>query len=299
MRVLYVASNPDQQATLLLEHEITELQRTAAGLSAGAVEFIFLPSLPFEDLPAQISKYKPDIVHISAHGDDGARQLIGRVSMAIGTTAPITNRAASKAAANFYIRLLEGKSVNTAFETCKMIMKGLNSVDIDAVLFSHPRCDPSKQFMHVATRLAARFWKDKSKAAGSGDYKVEIGLVGVPRNTTQVVFFTDDETFIAEKKDTLEIDLCAVARTTAIRGEIWLGYDWETYGDFRLFACGITAGGEHYSVAGSLCNALETYYISHKKSVSREDTRNPINRAIADLRSQDGGSGAHPIGGRL
>jgi hypothetical protein len=130
---------------------------------------------------------------------------------------------------------------------------------VSSELFCEPGCDPQLQTLHVSTRVAARFWKD---SPGGANCRVELGAIGCPRNTTQVIFFTDDESFI-EDEDELDDNLCSVVRSTVVRGEAWVGDWWDTYGDFRIFVCGITAGGDHYSASGMLCVALETYYISH------------------------------------
>jgi hypothetical protein len=295
MKVLYVASNPVDASSLNLEREITEFQRKAVATSGEPVQFVFLPNLPFEDLPTQISKNKPDVLHISAHGDEEslslahegrgrvrltsemlctfldvdpvpklvylnscnskalAQELTERVPMAIGTDAPITNRAARQAALTFYIGLLEGKSVLRAYEAGRMIMKGLDQSRVATELFFQPGIEPDKCVLHVATRIIARFYQDRVRIKGR-DYEVQMGISGCPRSTVQVVFFTSDQT---RRKTS-----CTVVRTTPVRGEIWTDQAWKTHGNFRLFACGVTAGGEHFSLSQDLCSALEQHYVS-------------------------------------
>jgi len=331
MRVLYIASNPDELGNLRLEREITEFQRDAVASSGEPVEFLFLPSLPFEEIPSQISKHKPDIVHISAHGENGsleiahggekpvrltseilcafldieplpqlvylnacnsesiAQDLIKKVPMAIGTTAPITNRAARKAAVNFYSRLLDGKSVESAFATGQMIINGLDNNTVTSKLFVQPGVDPKSRIMHVPTRIVARFRDEKMKPRRDDHYEFFLGISGAPRNTIQVVFFTDDETYI-KGDESLEEDLSSIVRTTAVRGEIWLGHHWAAYGDLRVFACGITAAGDHFSVGKSLCEALESYYVSTYGLPGASSLPAYVQRAIGNLRRMDGAS---------
>jgi hypothetical protein len=213
-----------------------------------------------------------------------ARELVKRVPMAIGTTAPITNRAARKAAVAFYTRLLEGKSVQSAFETGRMIMKGLDNAATSSELFCQSGCNAQSQRLHAVTRILARFLNDVPRAKDGVNYKVELGLVGCPRHTKQIIFFTDDESFGE--------DSYSVVRGTVVRGEMWLEDDpWETFGDFRLFACGITAGGDHYSVTGELCTAIKTYYDkSYFSGATKPEFRDRLVAAIAQLRSMDGTS---------
>lgn len=325
MKVLYVASNPIDASNLNLEREITAFRRNAVANSGEAVDFIFLPNLPFEDLPAELSKNKPDILHISAHGmNEGlslahedrervlltaemlcafldidpapklvylnscdskalAKQLTQRVPMAIGFDAPITNRAARQAALTFYIRLLEGQSIKRAYEASRMIMKGLDQNSVSSQLFSQDGVDPARWVLHVPTRIVARFWEDKTRPSGK-NYLVEIGLSGCPRNTSQVVFFTDDDEYI-NSDDALEDDLCSVVRTTPERGDIWIEYEWKTYGNLRLFACGVTAGGDHFSASNDLCSALESYYVETRGVSKIGDLPAFLQNAITSLRN--------------
>ena len=69
MKVLYIASSPQDQGPLLLEREITALQRHAASSVGEPVEFRFLPQLPVEALHQEVCNFQPTIVHISAHGE--------------------------------------------------------------------------------------------------------------------------------------------------------------------------------------------------------------------------------------
>lgn len=225
----------------------------------------------------------PKLVYLnSCDSESLASELIKRVPMAIGTTAPITNRAARQAAVAFYVRVLEGKSVARAFEAGRMIMKGLDQDRVASKLFTQTGVHPDKLTLHLPTRIVARFHKDQIKPKGR-DYSIELGISGCPRNTIQVVFFTDDETFI-EDEDSLEENLCAVARTTPIDGQIWMNQKWETYGDLRIFACGITAGGEHFSASRDLCAALEEHYVSTRGVAAASDLPAYMQGAIATLR---------------
>jgi hypothetical protein len=78
MKILYVGSNPRDEYTLLLEREITELQARFSNSSNSSVSFTFLPGLSIEELPREISRVKPDILHISSHGREAGLWLAGQ-----------------------------------------------------------------------------------------------------------------------------------------------------------------------------------------------------------------------------
>ena len=340
MKVLYIACNPTGAADLMLEREITELQRRAISAAGEPVEFIFFPSLPVEELPLEISKHRPDILHISAHGDknilalansDGAeviltaeiliqfiskdyppllvyinacnsdkiaQSLISKVPMAIGTTAPITNRTAKSSALLFYDRLLAGGTVEEAFKSGQAMIEALQNSEATSVLLTNGNLDPSKERLYQVPRLVAKFAENKFKANRSGDYEIETGVIGCHKNTIQLVFFTDDETFIDEekKKRTKQSDegffasqLCRVLRRTPVRGVLW-SYDSEwTSGDYRLFVSGITASGEVFVVGSTICEALELYYRYYNV-----DLPDAAQQAIIRLRMNDGAELHHP-----
>lgn len=324
MKVLYIASNPDEESSLALRREITEFQRRAVASSGDSAEFIFLPSLPFEDLPTEISRHKPDILHISAHGEQtwlamtqGAKtvhltaeilnafldvnpppklaylnacgsdaiaaELTRKIPLAIGTTAAITNRAARSAAVNFYIGLLEGKSVARAFEVGRMIMRGIGDAAVDSRLFNQDGINPNMMILHQPSRLVASFLDDKFEPNRDGHFRILLGVTGCPRNTVQVVFFTDDETFITTSKR-LEADLCSVIRTVPDNGTIWLDSPRDIYGDCRWFACGISAAGDHFSITSTLWKALEEHYVSILGLANPADLPGYMQNAITELR---------------
>lgn len=75
--LLYVGSNPEGSDTLALDREITEIQRKVErAASAGSSNQIrFFPALAVEELATEIFALKPNVLHISAHGDKQSLQL--------------------------------------------------------------------------------------------------------------------------------------------------------------------------------------------------------------------------------
>jgi len=332
VKVMYVACNPSGESELMLEREITELQRRAINAAGEPVEFLFFPELSVEELPLEISKNRPDILHVSAHGDKGilalansegaevvltgeillhfidkeyspllvylnacnsdkiAQELTVKVSMAIGTTAPITNRAAIASARLFYERLLSGGTVDEAFKSGKYMIEALQSSEATSMLFTNGNVDPSKTRPYQRPRIVARSKNNLFKPDKSDRFKLEWGVIGCHKNTIQLVFFTVDETFIDEKRKDKQTDeaflasqLCRVIRRTPVRGVLWSNEPEWTYGDHKIFASWVTAGGEIFSIESTLCEALELYYRYYNKDIPDQ-----AKQAILQLQKNDG-----------
>jgi hypothetical protein len=332
MRLLYIASNPSDLTSLNLEREITELQRQASEVSAEPISFVFLPGLRFEELPRELNRHRPDVVHLAAHADDeklalaheggGTVEVTARmlgaffsrsrpprlvyvnacdsdgiaddlvkqqgIAAAIGSTAPITNRAARNAALAFYGRILDGESVSDAFETGVQMLEALEGQRASAKLFHRPDIDPKMEVLHRRPRLVASLAKQSYTKPGPGPdtFLIRLGLTGCSPNTTQTVFFTDDETFIDPKRPDDTGDLCFVVRATPVRGTVWASNRnlWEVRGDFRIFASGVTGDGEHFTVSSTLCEALETRQRLSRQSANVGD----LLEALRVLRARDG-----------
>ncbi|WP_246788615.1 CHAT domain-containing protein [Bradyrhizobium sp. CCBAU 53421] len=325
--MLFVASNPSDGVTLNLEREVTELQRRFAEAPGDPVSFTFLPGLRAEDLPAELAKHRPDVLHISAHGSAEqlslsneagkkvalsaealdaflppsypprliylnacdseviARQLTRSVSMAIGTTAPITNRAARAGAVAFYERILSGSSVGQAFQVVKHMIEMLQDQQSSSEIHARAGVDPNKEVLHRVPRLIADF-RGGDPSSTSGEFPISFGMVGCPANTVQIIFFTDEQRFVGEKEN-LESDLCIVARGTPVRSVMWAdeSKSWSVIGDFRVFAVGVTGDGHTFSVASSLGDAIETRYLLGPDKCVPAD----IAAAITALRNEDRG----------
>ena len=325
MKVLFVASNPADAATLNLEREITELQRRFAEAAGEPVTFIFLPNLRVEELPAALSRHRPDILHISAHGANEqlsltneakvavkldastliaflaherpprliylnacdslpiADELAAVVPMTIGISAPITNRAARASAVAFYERILDGARVAEAFSVAKKMVEVMDHQTASASLFARGGANPALEVLHRTPRLVAGLCGELK--AGQKRFNVRFGLIGCPSNTAQVIFFTDDESYVNDE-ESYEEDLCLVVRGYPVRGIIWADAQdkWETYGDFRIFAVGVTGDGLTFSICSMLCDAIELRYRLNGASAIPP----AVAAAVAQLRTEDG-----------
>jgi len=75
MRIVFIASNPKGAADLGLVNEINALQQQLLESARTDVSVVFLPNCTIEDLPQHLAAISPDVIHISAHGEDEALLL--------------------------------------------------------------------------------------------------------------------------------------------------------------------------------------------------------------------------------
>lgn len=305
MKVMYVASNPADASTLNLEREITELQQRFSESSAEPVQLHFSPGIKVEDLPGQLMRRTPDILHLSAHGkrkhlslaneerrttiitapmllaflpqdhlptliylnacdsDSLAEELAETVPLAIGTTAPISNRAARASAVVFYERILAGNSVEHSFTAGQQVLEALEGSRASARLFCKSGIDPSKVILNPVPRIIAKFEDGSTKPDKNGWVWVQLGMKDCPPTTTQVVFFTDDESFIYDDTELADC-LTSVLRGPFFGRKTWMveGNAWPTDTDFRLYAVGVTGDQNRFTATTMLTEALEHHYTS-------------------------------------
>lgn len=335
MRVLYVACNPDEASELAIEREITELQRSAlAGGTTSDVSFLFMPDVSVERLPLELSRYRPDIVHFSAHGTKSglefseqsgenvkltakalkqffnyekpprlvyfnacdsanlARDVLGPVQMAIGTTAPITNKASRESAVLFYDRLLMGMSVHDAFSAGKQMIESLPSkARVTSVLRTLPGVHATSTLFHKVPKIVAWPADNRLRFNKWDCINVEVKLVGSPAGTSQVVFFTDDKRFLFTAPKRQESDaaylarhLCQVVRDTPRGGILETDDSWPAPEDFRIFACGTTGDGQIFTVQTLISDAMSEYAtkVLNWSESRKENELAPILRRLRD-----------------
>jgi hypothetical protein len=328
MRVLYVGSSPNDADDLRLGSEVNELQRRATFNSDEPASFIFLPDMKVEDLPRELSRIRPDVLHISAHGDDESLSLAdekgvrveltaeilasffpasgpprllylnacnshsiakrmvaaGAIRFGVGSSAPITNQAARASAVAFYERLLGGSTLADAYRPCAGMLQALSRSAASMILVSHPSVDAQAEVLHPVPSIVADF-VDGPSPSKDGEYAFRLGILDCPPSTSQVVFFTDDESFV-QSDDTFESDLTWVIRTTPVNGILW-GLDdvsWWAEGDHRLFAACVKAGSGSFVIATTLCEALEKRYL--RSPVGRIPKK--VEMALKSLRQNNG-----------
>jgi hypothetical protein len=238
MRILYIASNPREENSLLLEREITELQSRFANTSSLEVKITFLPDLPVEELPFMINQHKPDILHISAHGTKdglmlGDKEETGKLLKVSALKTFITGeripRLVVLSACNSETLtevLVENVDMAIGFSG-EPSNKG--SRESTRLLYERIMSGQSVSQAHLASNEMLRtidgevcelklhkksgidpraefFFVSPQIVANSqtikrrknGDYSFDLGIIGCPANTHLVIFFTDDDSFINE-----------------------------------------------------------------------------------------------------
>jgi len=322
MKVLYIASNPRDENSLMLERDITDLQSRFASGSSSSVSFAFMPALPVEDLSREVTKMRPDILHISAHGspagltlmtatgpriirpdalnaflsvetglrlvvlnacnsEELARRLTDVVPMAIGVVAEISNAAARESIRLLYERILLGQSVGQAFVACREMVETMDSSAASAVIKAADGVIPEQEFFFVSPKIVARF-ENNAERDKDGDYTIEVGIVGYPPNTHQIVFFVDDANFATDEDD-LADSMCKVIRRTGETGVIWAESAWTKHSDFRVFVAGVTADGEQFTAASFASEAIK-YFVKFENKNSGALLETQVADAVKALR---------------
>lgn len=323
MKIMYVGCNPAGADDLLMDSEVTQLARLFRSTTGEPVDFLPHPRLPIEELPLVIAHETPDILHIAAHAADGkllfanavgskvelnadglaiylkvhtpprlvylnacnshsiAKAISSVVEISIGTTSAISNRTARAAAILFYDRILSGASVQEAFEAGRVTMATMQSEKLTSEIFAMSGVQTHQIRLYRLPCLVARFTDDKCKPNKKQQYYIEFGIAGCPSNTSQVVFFSD------ETSEMDICDICDVVRGTPVNNMFWNEESDDTvFGDFRAFATGTTTAGSSFTVASTVCNALETYY--RLQGIERAQIPERARRAIEILRSKNG-----------
>lgn len=322
MKLMYVACNPRLAPDLDFELEVTQLQRLINRTKGEMPQLLSYPRLYIDEFLAVLNEQKPDILHISAHGEHNqlalantqgtpsrltgkrlckylniekppklvylsacnsraiAEEVSSVVRMAIGIKATVLDDTARSVAITFYERLFAGDSVHNAFEASQATLELLEDNRASARLFS--LVDARKERMHHLPRLIAQFHQGDTKPDRDGYFDVEIGVTGCPGSTWQMLFFTDDETLMFDDDAN---DLCSVVRSSPERTTIWSEEVYNIMADYRLFAVGVTAGGELFSVTSTLCEALTDYLrFGNSKRVLSQMPRDVL-AAIARLQN--------------
>jgi hypothetical protein len=136
----------------------------------------------------------PRLVFVNAcRSELFAQELVklGKVRVAIGTDADIQHGTARAAALIFYLRLFSGSTIKAAFEACRS-MAAFEQPSLNMVLkTSFPKAE--ELVLRAGPSLLAKFI-DENPRRSEGKYAFRLGITSCPSQTSQVIFFTDDET---------------------------------------------------------------------------------------------------------
>jgi CHAT domain len=227
----------------------------------------------------------PRVIYLNACNSMSIAETLATefgVPVAIGTSAPIKNWVARASARNFYERLFSGMTVEQAFGTCQQMARALSRGSVDMKMYcgtgSYP---PGKEVLRRKPLLVADF-ADGGRL--NGRYFI-LGVDGCTPDTTQVVFFTDDESYVPDDPNDKENELCTVVRGKVVDGKLWTEDDepWWADGDVQLYAVAVTGSGMCYTVTSFLSDAIEYRYRSTVGTVP-----NQVAEAIQRLRENSG-----------
>lgn len=245
MKILYVAGNTTKEE-LLLQKEMTEFVRAFSRASGQPVEFVPLPHLTIDRLVSELTLHAPDILHISAHGENDYLHLADGLGNKVKVSANLLrahltverpprlvylNACDSQTIAQALVEVVDfaigttAPITNYAARTSALLFyervltgssvqaafdvaqETLKGIDTTStVLKTAKGVNPKRTILHYVPRLIARFADDDYAPNKHGEFTIETGLLGCPANTTQVVFFTDDREFIREEGYDFESD---------------------------------------------------------------------------------------------
>ena len=302
MKILYLGTRGEGQIPLSIEREVDMLARLFADT---LVEFRVLPWIRAESLVRELSNQSFDVLHIAAHGDGEALQILNeggatvmmtaehigaflpptqaprliylnscnsqplaeqltkRVPFTIGSTLPLANDQAIHGALSFYWRILLGGTVQESFQAAHSMIDLLSARRAEVRLNEQQKNAASKVRLLPKPRILAAIEGGIPEDERSF-FEVKFGADGVPAQTSQIVFFTDDEHVIdADENEPITAELCAVARgRPSVEGALWCDSleSWDVSGEFRLFAIGIASTGAKWTTSSSLCEALDAWH---------------------------------------
>jgi hypothetical protein len=252
-------------------------------LSAGGNETIALTAeMLYAFLPVT---RPPRVVYLNACNSMSIAEVLAKqfgISTTIGTTAPIKNWVARASARNFYERLLSGMSLQQAFTTCQQMTRALSQGAVDMNMYcASTSPHPGKQVLRRKPMIVADF-ADGTKLRGR-DFL--LGLDGCAPDTTQVVFFTDDETYLSANPNKMESELCTVVRGKVVDGRLWADDEdlWEADGDVQLYAAAVTGSGSCYTATSFLSEAIECRYRS-----AVDEVPSAVAEVVQQLRDNSG-----------
>lgn len=248
IKVLYIASNPLHHATLMLEREITVMSESHVRRYDGKVPvtFTFMPELPVERVEDLLFDVKPDVLHISAHGDQERLTLTNHVREPVTITSHYF-RAAFAAHKPSVVFLSACNSREIAEDISKLGVAAIGTSAPITNIAARSGADrfyralaqgrsvrnaheSAKAIVHVLTKdtvsveffasdpalaervlgdlpqIVAAFEDEEIELNKRGVGRFHVGLRHPPQSTHQIVLCTDDDWFFDHDEGELNID---------------------------------------------------------------------------------------------
>ena len=222
-------------------------------------------------------RHPPRLVLLNACDSIGiARELAELGVAAIGTTAPITNEAATAIATQFYAKLLDGASLEQAFQVIAHLGRVVDGGKVEIELFA----PSASMVLNPAPRLIARV---EAVDELTGAITVRLGLVDVGREFMQICFFTDARSNKPSEP----------LATSDLQRDISDGAAWSDamilHSDCWIAACGLLSSGETFALSQRLRTAILDHSHFRKGRAVYNRTRD---RALGLLSTFEPSSGA-------
>jgi hypothetical protein len=241
---------------------------------------------------------RPKLIVVNACSSEAvAKALVNVSDFTIGTTAPITNSGAIVMAATLYQHLAASASIQAAFDSARAMLNAVDAGKVTTCMFvAEGKSAASTRLNETFRILAALPAIDGCLKDGAPlpkfkprAYEVEFGVADAPASASQLVFFTDDSSVVADAGRSLEEVRSWVQEVRPQRGEHWISPTFEYYGDMQWYATIVTADTAFFSAKATTCEALERYYFDEGWAGPLDDSVKRRLREILNwLRSNDG-----------
>jgi hypothetical protein len=229
-------------------------------------------------------KSKPKLVYLSACEGETLAQLLSEVvPFVLGMTDKVTNEAAIRSAVKFYEWLGSGSTIREAVDISQPLLETIDEGGVSSKLFIGKGQDADIKLVEVF-RMMACFSKleDTRKlkrpplltpgklSDRDGKFEIEVGFVGCPKDTMQLLMFTTDETFINQEavdegEEYIESQMTWLVRQFPDGGEIWFEHETiESEGDCKMYGVAVTSNEDCATASSTLTEALQRYYFEEK-----------------------------------
>jgi hypothetical protein len=298
MKVLFVSSNPLDLSTLNLNKEITDFQRSISHESPNPPEFLFMPGLPVEQLPTELARVKPDILHISIHGKDNCLLMSSEKGERVKIDAPKLLSWFDEEAPPLlvYLNACESHLVARPLaEKGRIVVVG-HTAPIDNGPARNGAVAFYKRILGGHTvRTAFEAAKNMIEALSAGEVSVELFgpenadlskriLHQVPRLVGQIKdpfvplskkgFYsvrlgvvgcppsTTRIVFFTELDSEATRHNCTIVRRKGSESSLWMepGQSWRVKGNVQVFAACTTNMGKPYILGSTIKDAFRKYY---------------------------------------
>jgi hypothetical protein len=250
--VLHIAVHGDKAGLWFAREPFRgEQERQVVEVNGDTLAAMFDPTSPPKLVFLNACESGPIAKSLSKHG-----------ILAIGTSAPIVDQTAIAVARLMYSRLFEGLPVLAAYQAMNSFVNAYQADGIEMEL-AEPSEGSARLVLFSKPTIIARLAPDTNLESGLA-IKCRIGVKDPPVETSQVIFFTADQSFVDERPDeSLEEKLTEGIRDNPRKNEIWTDTNWKPVGNFRVAACGISGSGKTFSTSSMLVPALDHYVATH------------------------------------